>query len=87
MRGKLKYFGHVKRHECIERYIYEGIVEAGGGEADHGGGGATTNRTDLTQPSPKPDVTRTSEMLSDELSKTQRAGEHLPPRRRTAIKS
>ena len=27
MRRKLKYFGHVKRHECLERDIYEGIVE------------------------------------------------------------
>ena len=28
MRRKLKYFGHIKRNECLERYIYEGIVEA-----------------------------------------------------------
>ena len=27
VRGKLKYFGHVKRHDCLERDIYEGIVE------------------------------------------------------------
>ena len=29
MRRKLKYFGlgHIKRHECLERVIYEGIVE------------------------------------------------------------
>ena len=25
--GKLKYFGHVKRHDCLEKDIYEGIVE------------------------------------------------------------
>ena len=24
---KLKYFGHVKRHDCLERDIYEGIIE------------------------------------------------------------
>ena len=26
MRQKLKFFGHIKRHECLERDIYEGIV-------------------------------------------------------------
>ena len=27
MRQKLKFFGHIKRHECLERDIYEGLVE------------------------------------------------------------
>ena len=27
MSTKLKYFGHVKRHDCLEKDIYEGIVE------------------------------------------------------------
>ena len=26
-RQKLTYFGHVKRHNCLEREIYEGIIE------------------------------------------------------------
>ena len=26
MQQKLKFFGHIKRHECLERDIYEGIV-------------------------------------------------------------
>ena len=27
VRQKLKFFGHVKRHDCLEREIYEGIIE------------------------------------------------------------
>ena len=27
MRQKLKFFGHIKRHECLEQDIYEGLVE------------------------------------------------------------
>ena len=23
----MRYFGHVKRHECLEKEIYEGIIE------------------------------------------------------------
>ena len=27
VRQRLKFFGHVKRHDCLERDIYEGIIE------------------------------------------------------------
>ena len=27
LRRKLKYFGHIKRHDCLEKQIFEGIVE------------------------------------------------------------
>ena len=27
MSRKLKYFGHIKRHDCLEKDIYEGVVE------------------------------------------------------------
>ena len=27
LRRKLAYFGHIKRHDCLEKQIFEGIVE------------------------------------------------------------
>ena len=43
MKQKLKFFGHTKRHNSLEREIYEGIIEGGGGEADQKGDGAKTS--------------------------------------------
>ena len=55
-------------------------MRAGGGEADQEEGGVKTSLIVSTLPSLRPDGERRISMLTEELSKTQFADEHPPPR-------
>ena len=55
------------------------LLRAGGGEADQEEGGVKTSLIVSTLPSPRPDGERRIGLLTEELSKTQRADEHPPP--------
>ena len=50
-----------------------------GGEAVHAGDGPKISPIDSTQPSQRPDARRRTDLLSDELLLTRRAGVHLLP--------
>ena len=56
------------------------LLKERGGEADHDEDGAKTFLNASTPPSPKPEGGRKTGLLIEELSLTQRADEHPPPR-------
>ena len=70
---KLAYFGHVKRHDSLERTIYEGIIEGKRGRGRPKEGGVKTSLIVSTPPSPRPEGERRIGLHTEELSKTQRA--------------
>ena len=56
------------------------LLRAGGGEADQEEGGVKTSLIVSTQPSQRPEGERRIDLPIEELSLTQRADEHPPPR-------
>ena len=75
----MAYFGHVKRHESLEREIYEGIIEGKRGRGRPRRRWIETSLIVSTPPSPELDSKRRIGLHAEKLSLTQRADEHPPP--------